>query len=123
MSRNAQADEEVGDGVVEGKGAVGLLGLFDDGFDVADLRDRFQNLLLLGPVAAALLLGLLDQLVVLPNQSPPQPCLLVLPHLKSLSNRCFPAFSSLSAANPGNTNLPKEATFSLSLVDDDEYGD
>lgn len=60
MSRNAQADEEVGDGVVEGEGAVGLLSLLDDGFDVADLRERFQNLLLLGPVAAALLLGLLD---------------------------------------------------------------
>jgi hypothetical protein len=107
--------------VVEGEDAVGLLGLLDDGFDVANLGDRFKNLLLLGLVGAALLLGLLHHLVVLPHQSPPQPRLLVLPHLKSLSNRCFPAFSSLSAGNPGNTSLPKEPTLS-SPVDDDEYG-
>lgn len=103
MRRNAQADEEVGGRVVEGEDAVGLLRLLDDGFDVADLRDRFQNLLLLGPVGAALLFGLLDHLVVLPHQSPPQPRLLVLPHLQIFNSRCFPAFSS--------------------LVDDDEYGD
>lgn len=38
---NSQIDEEIGVRVVEGEEAVGLVGLFDNGVDVADLGDGF----------------------------------------------------------------------------------
>lgn len=47
--------------------AVGLVGLFDNGVDVADFGDGFENLLVLVPVEVTLLLRLLYHLVVLPH--------------------------------------------------------
>lgn len=43
---------------------LGFLGLLDDGVDVADLRDGFKNLLVLGLVVFPFLLGFLDRVVV-----------------------------------------------------------
>lgn len=113
MIRNLQADEKVGDGVVESEEAVGLLGLLDDGVDVGDLGDRFQNLLLLVPVEAALLLRLLHQLVVLLHQSPPQPRLLVLPHpeIRLLFASVVPGpMLSRSTSPSGNPICLKQST-------------
>lgn len=78
--RDLQIDEEVRDGVVKGEEAVGFVGLFDDGVDVADMGDGFENLLMLVLVEVALFLCLLYHLVVLLHQGPSQPSLLVLPH-------------------------------------------
>ena len=38
---NSQVDKKIRGGVVEGEEAVGLVGLFDYGVDVADLRHGF----------------------------------------------------------------------------------
>lgn len=59
----------------------GLLGLLNDGVDVADVGDGLEDLLVEALIESALILGLLDHLVVVLHQSSPQPRLLVLPHL------------------------------------------
>lgn len=75
-----QIDEEIGERIVDGVDAIGLLGLFDDGLDVADFRDGLEETLLLAVVEAALVLGLLDHLVVVLHQGATKPRFLVLTH-------------------------------------------
>lgn len=72
--------DKVGGGVVDGEEALGFVGLLDDGVDVVDIGDGFQNLLLLILVETALFFGLLDHLVVMLHQGPTQPSFLVLSH-------------------------------------------
>lgn len=77
---NSQADWEGRLRVGEREDTVGFIGLLDYGVDVADFGNRFQNLLVLVLIEAALFLGLQDHLVVLLYQRPTQPRLLILPH-------------------------------------------
>lgn len=67
---SVQIDEEIGDGVAARVDAIGLLGLLNNGLDVGDFGDGLENALLLSEGLAPVL-GLLDLLVVLPDQSSP----------------------------------------------------
>lgn len=77
-----QIDKEIGEGVIDGVDAIGFLGLLDDGVDVGDFRDGFEDPLLLAVVESALLLGLLDHLVMVLHEGAAEPRLLVLTHLR-----------------------------------------
>lgn len=84
---DVRINEEVGDGIVGGEEARGLVGLLDDGVDVVDVSDGFQHLFLLVPIEPTLVFGLLGHLVVVLHQGPSQRRLVVLPHLSLLENR------------------------------------
>ena len=83
--KDLQSDGNVRLEGVEGEEAVGLFGLLDNGIDVGNFGDGFENFLVLILVESSFFLGLLDHLIVLLHQSPTQPRLLVLPHVCSLN--------------------------------------
>lgn len=54
--------------MLEREETVGVLGLLDDGVDVADFSDGFKNFLVQGLVETAFFFRLLDHLVVVFHQ-------------------------------------------------------
>lgn len=75
---------------------MGLVGLLNDGFDVADLRDRFKNRLVLASVIPAFLLGLFYLLIMVLQKSAAEACFLSLRHVNrpqyTLLSLCFFSF-------------------------------
>ena len=60
---------------------MGVVGLLNDGFDVADLRDGLENLLVLATVQLAFLLGLLYHLIVVLHKSASEDAFVSLGHV------------------------------------------
>lgn len=67
--------------MIDSEKTLSLLGLLEDGVDVADLGDGFENLLLEILVVLAFVFRFLDHVVVVLHQGPPQRRLLALHHL------------------------------------------
>lgn len=98
LNGNSQIDGESGR-TEGGEEAVGLVGLLYDGFDIADLRHRFQNLLLLVSVILAFLLRLLHHLIVVLHKSAAEAAFLSLGHAATPPLSLCAVFSKKQSEN------------------------